>query len=216
MVGKEAARRFAELPVPCRTSVLRSVRTDRQGRAHHPGGPLVPQTDEQQTQPVRYAYVARTRLKVGDGWREPGQEVPEAAEWPTLHAYLDLGQIEQVPVVGDQLPQLPQRPIDTFAPEGYDEVDQAGLRRLQEEQEYEQRTGKLPGEAERHPGPGRIEVSCTNCRGGGDESLNYVEEGQTSFNCWRCRDRQSVAEALTYPPQSWDDVLRAGFRPGGR
>ncbi len=118
---------------------------------------------------LRYAYVARTRLKVGDTYREPGDQVPEAASWPNLHAYLDLDQIEEVPVLGDQVPHRQERAITTLAPEGYDEMDQARLRRLQEEREHEQRTGKLPGTAERHPGPGLIELDCRNCR-----TLNYL------------------------------------------
>ena len=185
-----------------------------------------PETEKQQAQPaIRYAYVARTRLKVGDSYREPGEEIPEAASWLNLHAYLDLDQIEEVPVLGDQVPHRQERAITTLAPEGYDEMDQARLRRLQEEREHEQRTGKLPGTAERHPGPGLIELDCRNCR-----TLNYLTEAdatsETRFHCWRCRDLQSVQEAMSYPPQSRAEYNRQiavnqvdkrqpiGIRPG--
>ncbi len=42
-------------------------------------------------------YVALRRLKVGDGWREPGDPVPEAATWRNLRAYLGAGQVAEVP-----------------------------------------------------------------------------------------------------------------------
>jgi len=42
---------------------------------------------------VTKTYVAGKRLKVGGGWREPGQPVPEAANWPTLNALLSSGGI---------------------------------------------------------------------------------------------------------------------------
>ncbi len=161
-----------------------------------------PETEKQQAQPaIRYAYVARTRLKVGDSYREPGEEIPEAASWPNLRSYLDLEQLEEVPVLGDRIPQRQQPTPSSLAPEGYDELDRARLRKLQEEREYERQTGKLPGTAERHPGPGLIELDCRNCR-----ALNYLSkelvQAATSFHCWRCRDWQSVAETMSYPPQS--------------
>ena len=41
-------------------------------------------------------YIAGKRLKVGDGYREIGDEVPEAAGWRTLSAYLNTGAIKEV------------------------------------------------------------------------------------------------------------------------
>ena len=41
-------------------------------------------------------YVARKRLKVGDEWREPGEEIPEAAGWRNLHSYLSSGAVTLV------------------------------------------------------------------------------------------------------------------------
>ena len=41
-------------------------------------------------------YVARRRLKIGDEWREPGEEVPEAATWRNLHSYLSSGAVTLV------------------------------------------------------------------------------------------------------------------------
>lgn len=38
-------------------------------------------------------YIAQKRLKVGEGWREPGDPVPEAAHWRTLRVYLENGSL---------------------------------------------------------------------------------------------------------------------------
>lgn len=47
-------------------------------------------------------YIAGKRLKVAGGWREPGDEVPEAVEWRRLDAYLNDGSIRLVEVVGGE------------------------------------------------------------------------------------------------------------------
>ena len=52
---------------------------------------LQQQETAQRTEPARFTYIARRRLKVGDGWREVGEEVPEASTWPNRQAYLDQG-----------------------------------------------------------------------------------------------------------------------------
>ena len=44
-------------------------------------------------------YIAMKRLLIGDAWREPGDEVPEAADWPTLRSYLQGEHIKEVPAV---------------------------------------------------------------------------------------------------------------------
>jgi hypothetical protein len=169
----------------------------------------VPLTEE--TQPevstettVRYVYVARTRLKIGNRYREPGERVPEAASWPNLAVYLDSGQLDQVPIVGaDEQSHAVHREdrINTLAPENYDEL----------------KPTPPPVVGQRYPAPGCIEVVCGNCRGHSPEdSINYVPEDKASFQCWQCGQQQRVVDALTYPPQSYADVLRAGVRPGGR
>lgn len=38
-------------------------------------------------------------MKVGDGYRHPGDEIPEAATWRTLPSYLRNGTVEAVPVL---------------------------------------------------------------------------------------------------------------------
>lgn len=43
-------------------------------------------------------YLAGKRLKVGDSFREVGDEVPEAASWPTLRAYISMGHIVVEPL----------------------------------------------------------------------------------------------------------------------
>ena len=42
-----------------------------------------------------YTYIARRRLLVGDT-REPGELVPEAAAWPNLRNYLEIGWVEKI------------------------------------------------------------------------------------------------------------------------
>ena len=61
-------------------------------------------------------YVARKRLKVGDSYRMPGDEVPEAAGWRNLHSYLSSGavvlvQTDRVQATGNKqrIPLPPQR-----------------------------------------------------------------------------------------------------------
>jgi hypothetical protein len=162
------------------------------------------------TEPVRYRYLVRQQLKVGDGYRQPGQEIPEAADWPpqVLKAYLNTGQIEEIPDP-DGVERRDQGAL-TFAPEGYDKIEEARVQRL-----AEARRRSLAHQ--RHPAPDRIEVSCRNCRSASpSDGLNYVPESQAEFQCWQCGQQQQVVDALTYPPQSWDDVQRAGVRPGGR
>lgn len=45
-------------------------------------------------------YIAGRRLKVNGTWREPGDEVPEAATWSTLSAYLGSGALKEVATMG--------------------------------------------------------------------------------------------------------------------
>jgi hypothetical protein len=163
------------------------------------------------TEPVRYRYVCRQQLKVGSELRQPGEEIPEAADWPpqVLKAYLNTGQIEEIPDPDGV--EHKQQGAQTFAPEGYDKIEEARVQRL-----AEARRRSLAHQ--RQPAPDRIEVSCRNCRSANpSDGLNYVPESQSEFQCWSCGQQQTVAEALGYPPQTWDDVLRvAGVRPGGR
>jgi hypothetical protein len=160
-------------------------------------------TEAQQAETIRFAYVARTRLKVGNTWREPGDEVPEARDWPPhiLQAYLGAGQIE-IP--------LPKReePVATYAPAHYDELKPTPPPLVGQQ-------SPDAGVPEGTGGADLIEVDCTNCRGGGSgsESLNYVPSTAVWFQCWFCGQQQRVSDALRYPPQSWDEWQRAGFRP---
>jgi hypothetical protein len=41
------------------------------------------------TTPENITYVALKRLKIGAGWREPGEEVPEARRWRNVQAYIN-------------------------------------------------------------------------------------------------------------------------------
>ena len=46
------------------------------------------------------AYVACKRLKIGHGFREIGELVPEAETWRNLRVYLDNGSVAVVPNAG--------------------------------------------------------------------------------------------------------------------
>ena len=43
------------------------------------------------------AYIALRRLAIGNGWREPGEPVPEAATWPNLAPWISGGYVKEVP-----------------------------------------------------------------------------------------------------------------------
>ena len=62
-------------------------------------------------------YLAGKRLKVGDSWREVGDEVPEAASWPTLQAYINMGHVVvetlAAPSTMDALPPTTHDPAFT-------------------------------------------------------------------------------------------------------
>lgn len=51
--------------------------------------------------------VGRGRLKVGDGYREVGDPIPEAADWTNLRAYLQSGLVRSVDDAGAEWPEGP-------------------------------------------------------------------------------------------------------------
>lgn len=48
-------------------------------------------------------YFALKRLKVGDGYREPGDEVPEAHGWRNVQAYINRSMLTVVPAQAEQV-----------------------------------------------------------------------------------------------------------------
>ncbi len=129
------------------------------------------------TAPIRFIYVARTRLLVGDTYREPGELVPEAADWLNLRTYLELGQVEQIPHPDGV--ERPERRTLTFAPENYDQ----------------RKPTPGPVVGERFPAPGHVEIACSNCRSAAsDDGLNYVPQGQSVFQCWHCGQQQTESQ----------------------
>lgn len=52
-------------------------------------------------------YYATRPLRVGDGTRQPGEEVPEAAEWKNIRLFIGKGWIAAVP---DEVRQPPPPP----------------------------------------------------------------------------------------------------------
>ena len=51
-------------------------------------------------------YFAKVRMKVGTGYREPGEEVPEAATWkePARRHMINMGKLEVRHLVVDEKP----------------------------------------------------------------------------------------------------------------
>lgn len=56
------------------------------------------ETAEGSKRVTRMRYVALKRMKVGNGYREPGEDVPEAASWRNLQAYLNRFMLQAVPI----------------------------------------------------------------------------------------------------------------------
>lgn len=52
---------------------------------------------------MKVTYYVIKRQQVGDGWREPGDLIPEAATWPFLASYVRDGHI--APVLVATLPE---------------------------------------------------------------------------------------------------------------
>lgn len=48
-------------------------------------------------------YRAVRRLRIGDGWREPGELVPEAATWRLVESLVRAGEMEEVEVTAQEL-----------------------------------------------------------------------------------------------------------------
>lgn len=63
---------------------------------------------------MNYYVGARGALKVGDTMREPGDAVPEAAEWPNLAIYVHGGYLVGVPEGG--APVVVTQPVAPVAP----------------------------------------------------------------------------------------------------
>lgn len=58
-------------------------------------------------------YAAGRRLKIGDGWREPGDLVPEAYTWLRMQDWLHTGYLKEVDVEDGEL----RSAISKFCPE---------------------------------------------------------------------------------------------------
>jgi hypothetical protein len=127
---------------------------------------------QQQVHQVEAAYICKRRMKVGDGYREPGDLVPEAAEWPTLRRYLDLGWVEFAPVVNGKLQTLLPPPPNPN-------------QRLLEELKPEAPPKPVPQGAQ-YPAEGLVEVQCFNCRHVNHLAKELLEDQANEFQCWRC------------------------------
>lgn len=57
-------------------------------------------------------YVAKYPLKVGDSWRQPGDEVPEAREWQATRWLVQTGNLEEFKETDDLKP----KPVPAMTP----------------------------------------------------------------------------------------------------
>jgi hypothetical protein len=130
---------------------------------------------------TKYQYVARTRLRVGDEWREPGALVPEAAQWPNLQSYINTGTIEEIPVpegVEAEGTVRRERKIDTHVPKDYDERKLTPPPRVAEKQPQTEASQ---------------EVLCWNCA-----TVNWLPAMfavDRDFQCHLCAQVQSITES---------------------
>lgn len=67
---------------------------------------------------VNPRYILRRQLNIDGRFRLPGEEIPEAATWPNLYSYLDLGWVEvldedeeDVPTMGASRPKVVKEPV---------------------------------------------------------------------------------------------------------
>lgn len=72
---------------------------------------------------MRVTYYALREIKVGDTVRQPGELVPEAAEWPFLSGYVHEGQL--APVLVATLPQKYQEVLAQWESDQRESVQNA-------------------------------------------------------------------------------------------
>jgi hypothetical protein len=158
---------------------------------------------QQQVQQVEAAYVAKRQMKVGDSVRQPGDLVPEAAAWPNLRRYIDLGWIEFAPVVNGQLQKLVPAPPNPN-------------QRLLEELKPEAPAKPVPM-GEQYAAEGLVEVQCFNCRHVNHLAKELLEDQANEWQCFRCHQPQTIQQSGSYPVQDRSEYDRlAGIRPRGQ
>jgi hypothetical protein len=142
----------------------------------------------------RYLIRALRQLQVSDSTRQPGELVPEAAEWPNLRHYESLSWVERVPVPND------------YSGEGAVEYPPAAP------------TSKLAEvlEPEREPTPvvvawtrktgASVAIRCVNCRVRNWLPNDFLETAV--WMCWDCAQPQTTVQAREHPsPTSFEEWL---------
>lgn len=115
-------------------------------------------------------YYATRPLKIGDGTRQPGEEVPEAAEWKNLRLFIGKGWIAAVP---DEVRQPPPPPPTRRVGRRRDQTGSTGTQTG--EGEGASQTGEGSGEGE--PPTGEGDGAAGEGETGDDTSLNREGEG---------------------------------------
>jgi ribosomal protein L44E len=143
--------------------------TRKQGRTNQWEAPL-----------VTYAYVARRRLVMEGGVRQPGQLVPEVATWKgkVRQCYLDLGWVEQFALVSDS---------DREA------FDAQWKREEAARQEAISNAPKPEPPKASAPPPRPVSYNCANC--GALHTWEAPPADHQWFRCQRCHQNQTVSMA---------------------
>jgi hypothetical protein len=149
-----------------------------------------------EVQQVTAAYICKRRLKVGDGYREPGELVPEAATWPNLRRYIDQGWVEFAPVVNGVLQTLlPAAPNPNAS--------------LAEGLQPEGTRSTVPvGAQYKAAGEDLIETQCFNCRQVNHLPPELLENKANVWECFRCHQPQTIEQSGSFPVQSREEQDR--------
>jgi hypothetical protein len=170
------------------------------GRAKRNRKQQQPEQEPVQVQQVTAAYICKRRLKVGDGYREPGELVPEAATWPNVRRYIDQGLIEFAPVVNGILQTLLPAPPNPNAG-------------LAEALQQEAAPTTVPVGAQ-YKAEGLTEVQCANCREINHLRPELLEDKRNVWECFRCHQRQTIEQSGSFPVQSREEHDRQiGIHP---
>jgi len=142
----------------------------------------------------RYLIRALRQLRVGDSTRQPGELVPEAAEWPNLRHYESLAWLERVPVPNDYSGEgaveypptaVPSKLAEVLAPEGAPAPITVAWKR---------KTGTS------------VASRCVNCRKMNHLPSDYLEVAV--WMCWDCAQPQTTVQAREHPsPTSFEEWL---------
>jgi hypothetical protein len=134
---------------------------------------------------AKYLIRALRQLRVGDSLRQPGELIPEAAEWPNFRSYESLAWLERVPVPND------------YSGEGaIDYPPPAATSKLAEILVPERNPASVVVAGKRKTKTS-MAIRCVNCR-----KLNYLPGNfaeTRTWMCWDCAQPQSITQAREHP-----------------